>query len=417
MLKQSRFPARLWLRVLIPFAVGYFLSYFFRSVNAVISPDLTKELGLSAGDLGLLTSAYFFSFALFQLPLGMLLDRYSPKRIEAMLLLIAAAGALVFALSDTSSGLATGRALIGLGVSACLMAGYTACALWFTPQQIPAVNAVILSAGGLGALTATAPLEWTLRFVDWRALFVMLAGFALATAALIFFVAPERERRVHHVSWSAQLQGSLSVFKSASFWRIAPAATIAQASFLAIQGLWAGPWLRNVVGLSRDSAATYLLWMAAAMVAGQLTWGILASRLAHRGIAPLVLLKWGLAVYLLVQGAIVAGASSLVLPLWMLFGFFGVAGSLAYPIIAQQFPSALTGRANTAVNLLVFVLAFAAQWAIGVIVDAWPATGGSEPAGYRAAFAAVLVLQALAFFWLILKKEPGADPTEDFNHH
>ena len=407
--KENIAAPRLWLVVLLPFAAGYFLSYLFRTVNAVISPDLIRELGLSAGDLGLLTSAYFFSFALFQLPLGMLLDRYSPKRVEAGLLLIAATGALVFALSHSSGGLAIGRALIGLGVSACLMAGYTACAIWFQPAKLAAVNAIILCAGGLGALTATAPVEAALHVTDWRGLFLVLAALSVVAAGLIFFIVPERQRSIHHVTWREQWQGTVGIFRSGEFWRVAPAATITQASFMAIQGLWAGPWLRNVAGLTRDAAATYLFWTAAAMFAGQLTWGLMAARLAQRGVASLTLLKIGLGTFMLVEACLVAGWNSL--PLWIMFGFFGVASTLCYPIVAQRFPAALAGRANTAVNLLVFAFAFTIQWLIGVIINVWPAPhGGYLPIGYGAAFGAALLAQGVAVAWLLLQKtaiQPG----------
>lgn len=396
-------PRHLMLRVLAPFAVGYFLSYLFRTVNAVIAPDLTHALGLSAADLGLLTSAYFFSFALFQLPLGVLLDRFGARRVEAVLLLIAAAGSLVFALSGSLAALTAGRALIGLGVSACLMAGYTACAHWFRPAQIPAVNAIILSSGGLGALTATAPVEAALRVTDWRGLFLALAGLSVLAACVIYSTVPESPRRPGHATWSAQFAGAMHIFRSSGFWRIAPAATLTQASFMAIQGLWAGPWLRDVAGLSRDGVAAYLFLIAACTFAGQLSWGIMASRLAQRGVAPINLLRVGMGTFLIVQCGLAFQVSDLLLPLWLAFGFFGVSGSLSYPLIAQQFPPELAGRANTAVNLLVFVFAFAGQWAVGAIINRWPKMGeGYHPHAYVAGFGIVLAFQALAFLWLLL---------------
>jgi MFS family permease len=107
-------------RVLLPFAAAYFLSYLYRSVNAVIAPDLVSDFALSAAELGLLTSAYFLTFAAFQLPLGLLLDRFGPRRTDAALLLIAALGGMVFALAHGLPLLILGRALIGLGVSGSL---------------------------------------------------------------------------------------------------------------------------------------------------------------------------------------------------------------------------------------------------------------------------------------------------------
>lgn len=117
-------------RVFLCFASGYLLSYALRAINAVIAPSLTGELGLSNADLGLLSSAYLVSFGCMQLPLGIWLDRYGARRTEAALLLVAALGAAVFASSSSLAGLWIGRALIGIGVSACLMAafkGYRQC--------------------------------------------------------------------------------------------------------------------------------------------------------------------------------------------------------------------------------------------------------------------------------------------------
>ncbi len=188
----TRSPPAVLLRMFLPFAAGYFLSYLYRTINAVLSPHLVAELGLDATDLGLLTSVYFLTFAAFQLPLGMLLDRFGPRRVEATLLLFAAAGAGLFAVSSHATELIIGRALIGLGVSACLMASFKAFVLWFPAARLPAVNGWLLAAGGLGALVATAPVEAALRLTDWRGLFVILAGLSFAVAAALLWVVPER---------------------------------------------------------------------------------------------------------------------------------------------------------------------------------------------------------------------------------
>lgn len=399
--EQAFSRSALILRVLLPFACGYFLSYLFRTVNAVISPDLSATLQLSATDLGLLTSVYFLTFAAFQLPLGILLDHYGPRRVETVLLLFAAAGALVFAFSEGLESLIVGRALIGLGVSACLMASFKACVLWFPPARLPAVNGWIMAAGGLGALTATAPVAAVLQLTDWRGLFVVLALATLLVAGALFTVVPERRREGPAESLRAQLGGVKTVFSSAYFWRVAPLTVLSQMSFLSIQSLWAGPWLADVAGLERAAVAQYLFLTAAAMVAGFLSMGNLASRLNRFGIRSLTVAVVGMMLFMLTQLALTLQWTAASLPLWMAFGFFGTAGILPYAVLSQHFPPTLAGRVNTAVNLLVFVAAFVTQWGMGAIINHWPAGTGYSPQGYQAAFALVLVLQVLALLWLL----------------
>jgi len=401
--EHPRLPLGLALKVFLPFAIGYFLSYLFRSVNAVISPDLVNALGLSATDLGLLTSVYFLTFAIFQIPLGILLDRFGPRRAEASLLLFAAAGSAVFSLSAGLEGLIIGRALIGLGVSACLMGAFKAFISWHSVERLPAINGAVLASGGLGALVSTIPVEAALQFTDWRGLFMGLSLLSVGAAAGIFFVFPERGGHVAAGGLRDQLREVASIFRSRNFWNIAPLSMLSQATFMAIQGLWAGPWLQDIAGLDRSEIANHLFFTAAAMVAGHLGIGNLASRLARSGIRPIVLAKAGIFIFILVQLAIAYGITLATLPLWMLFGFFGTAGSLGYSILSQSFPPALSGRVNTALNLLVFVFAFAAQWGIGALINLWPLeAAGYSLEGYRIAFGVPVAFQIAAFTWLWL---------------
>src|SRR5688500_15084750 len=169
-------PAKTLLVVFCPFAAGYFLSFFFRNVNAVISMDLAGEFELSPSDLGFLTSMYLLAFAAFQLPLGVLLDRYGPRRVVAALLCVAASGALIFALARDFTMLSVGRALLGLGVSAGLMGAIKAFTLWFPLSRLATLNGLYLAAGGIGGLSATAPAEALIGEFGWRALFFGLFG-------------------------------------------------------------------------------------------------------------------------------------------------------------------------------------------------------------------------------------------------
>ena len=391
------------LRVFIPFALGYFLSYLFRTVNAVIAPDLVRDIGVDPASLGLLTSAYFLTFAAFQLPLGVLLDRFGPRRVESALLLCAAAGAFVFARADSLYGLLLGRALIGLGVSACLMAAFKAFTLWFPSERLPLANGIQMVSGGIGALAATTPVEMSLHYTDWRGVFLLLAVLTVAAAICIYLVVPEKAGSHSGETLQQQLDGIKQVFTSRKFWTIAPWAFTAQAAYLSIIGLWSGPWLRDIARYDRMAVANTLMGVSIAMIVGYFAFGALAERLARRGIRPITVAAFGMALFLIIQLLLLVQFTPLTLPLWLLFGFCGTACILPYAELSQSFPRQLAGRANTGLNLLVFVAAFAAQWAIGLIINLWPqtASGGYHVAGYRYGLGLVFIFQVIAALWYL----------------
>jgi len=389
-----------WLRIFAPFAVGYFLSYLLRNVNAVIAPELTRELALSAADLGLLTSAYLLAFGAFQLPLGVLLDRYGPRKVEAGLLLIAAAGALAFAMSGSLAGLAGGRALIGLGVSACLMASFKAFSLWFPAERQASLNAAVMAAGGLGALTATTPLGWALPVFGWRGIFIALAALALLVSALIF-ATPEKPASGSRETLREQLAALGGILKSRVFWRFAPQTAAVVGGFMALQGLWAVPWLMQVDGYTRDQAAFHLLLTSTAMLIGFLSIAAFVVRLKHMGVEPETILKAGMGVGIatLLMIRLGIGPSHL---LWFVLGLVFSVGNLAYALLTAHFPRELSGRVNTALNLCAFIGAFGIQWGIGALVDALAATGMPTVEAYRRAFMVLIALQAASYGWFVL---------------
>ena len=389
------------LRVFLPFALGYFLSYLYRTVNAIIAPDLVRDIGLDPASLGLLTAVYLLTFGLFQLPLGILLDRFGPRRVEAALLIVAALGAFIFSQATSLSGLIAGRALIGLGVSACLMAAFKAFAIWFPPERLALANGIQMISGGLGALAATTPVEKALQFTDWRGVFFAVAITTLLAAVVIFLVVPEKEGSHSGESIEDQLKGIGSVLRSRIFWRIAPWAFASQAAYLSIFGLWSGPWLRDVAGLDRNDVANTMFATAVAMILGYLLSGAIADRLGRRGIAPEKVAAVGMITFMLSQIIMLFPIPSIATLYWLSFGFFGAACILPYAVLSQYFPTRLIGRVNTTLNLMVFMAAFSAQWGIGVIINFWPETanGGYAPEGYQAGFGIMVVLQIIAAIW------------------
>ena len=199
----------IFLRVALPFVAGYFVSYVYRMVNAVLAPTLVAEFGLSAGGLGLLSSMYFLSFALCQLPVGVAMDRFGPRRVNAALLLVAAAGGAWFAHAESAAAAITARALIGVGVSACLMASLTAFVLWYPAERISTMNAIAFSAGAVGAMTATVPLELLLRVWPWRETFMLIVAATLAVSLVLWLWVPERSAQPKNETLGGITQGLL----------------------------------------------------------------------------------------------------------------------------------------------------------------------------------------------------------------
>ncbi|HAO32293.1 MAG TPA: MFS transporter, partial [Candidatus Competibacteraceae bacterium] len=229
-------------------------------------------------------------------------------------------------------------------------------------------------------------------------------GLSGLVALALLLAVPEREAGAPAGDLRAQWRGVAEIFRSPVFWRIAPVSVLSQASFLAIQGLWAGPWLRDVAGLDKSAAAEVLFWTAAAMVAGFLGLGQLSYRLSRLGVRPLAVSAAGMALFMLVQLALLLKIGPL-WALWVLFGFLGTSAVLTYAILSQAFPPALAGRVNTALNLLVFVLAFVGQWGMGAIVNRWPGPdGGYAEAGYQWAFGLALAGQLIGWLWLLARR-------------
>jgi MFS family permease len=395
----------LGLRLFLPFAAGYFLSYLLRNVNAVIAPELTRELGLSAADLGLLTSAYLLTFGAFQLPLGVLLDRYGSRRVESALLLFAAAGSAWFALGSSLGELALARALIGLGVCACLMAAFKAFAVWYPLERLPSLNAAVMVAGGLGALTATTPLAWAVPILGRQGLFLLLSVLAVL-AALGVYSTPDKPASAAGGTLGQQLRELGSVLRSREFWRYAPMVATGLGGFVALQGLWAVPWLMQVSGQGRDVAAFHMLLTTLAMICGFLGTALTVGPLRRRGVAPGRVMAIGniaglVVVFLLWQGV---GSSHV---LWFILGIVFAVGNLAYAEITSRFAPTLAGRVNTALNLANFVGAFSIQWGYGVMLDSLRAAGWTPADSHRAAFGTLFALQAAGLAWYLMSRRPA----------
>jgi predicted MFS family arabinose efflux permease len=281
------------------------------------------------------------------------------------------------------------------------MASFTAAALWWPRERLVLINGAVLGLGSLGGLLATVPVAWLLQEMDWRWLW---AGLAAATAALILWLLRGVPERPVHSGTRAGWSGYGAVFRTPLFWRIAPAITLTQGGWLAYQGLWAGAWLADIAGLDRDTVAAHLLLMVTAAVPGYLFFGFLAERLQRAGLPAARVIVGGQTAFIAVQIAILLLPAEATWLTWTAFGLLGTAGGLGFPILTQSLPRHLAGRANSALNLLLFAGAFALQFGIGWMIGFWPRepSGGYPDGAHRWTFAAQLALQILALGWFAL---------------
>ena len=390
----------LW-RVTLPFLAGYFISYLYRSVNAIVGPEIARELGLTAAGLGLLTAIFFFAFAVFQLPLGVLLDRYGPRRVNGTMLLVAAAGGIWFALGTSAAELTAARGLIGLGVSGCLMAAFSAFALWYPPERLATMNGIAFASGMLGAVMATVPLEMLLRVFHWREVFAGIVALNLGVSLLLFLAVPERTATQRGESVRAQLAGFARVARDPSFWRVALCIGASQVAAVSLSTLWVATWLRDIAGYSQAEVARALLAFSLAMMAGYVGFGRTADALTRRGQSTLPLLAGGVALASVCLALLALGVRTAVLPLWCLFFGCSTAVVLAYSLFSRRYPREMAGRVNTALNVFVFVGMFSGQWAVGLLLNFWPQTPlGYAPDAYPWALAMLWLVQFAGLAWL-----------------
>jgi len=400
---------RVFAIVLIPFGLGYFLSYLFRTVNVVIAPDLAADLRLTAADLGLLTSIYFVLFAAFQTPLGVILDRYGPRRVQVILLFIAALGSVLFAISHSMAILTIARSLIGLGVSGCLMAALKANAQWFPAARLPFVNACTMSFGTFGALTGTIPVEMLAGLYGWRMIFVVLTVFTVGLALVTAFIVPDKvgaKDTADQTNYGIgdQFRDLGAIYCDRYFWQIAVITMLHGGVFLSYQALWMGPWLADVAGYSQASVANAMLFFNIGMFVGVVGFGVLADRLQKYGFGLMTIVRFGVGASLAVQIMFAVEATSLAVILCAAFGFFGSSTLLVYALLGQNFSGRMVGKVNTAQNMMIFIGAFVVQWGIGVIIDFWSAVGDGryDPVGHQMALIFVITLEVLAFVWLLM---------------
>jgi predicted MFS family arabinose efflux permease len=396
--------------VFLTFAITYFLSALVRAITATLSPTLSLELDLDAGDLGLLAGGYFLGFALTQLPLGNWLDRHGPRQVILAFLTVAVFGCMAFALATSFSGLLAARVLTGMGVSACLMAPLTGFRRWLTPATQLRANSWMLMTGSLGMVAATLPVQWLMPYTGWRGLFWLLAGLiALSMVGLALAVPRWRqpaEPSLQDTPSSARGYGF--IWRNPYFRQMLPIGFVNYGGMVAVQTLWAGPWMVKVAGYTPQQAAAGLFGINLSMLCAFWLWGVVNPHLARRGLRPERLIAWGLPLSFVVLAAIVWLGAGAGWELWALFCVTSTFVSLSQPAVALALPPEAAGRALSAYNLAIFGGVFGVQWGIGLLIEALGVFGWSEPVRYRGAIAFFGVCCVFAYlaFWRAWRTRP-----------
>lgn len=402
---DARLPLQVAAAVFASFAFAYFFSALVRGVTATLAPHFSAELGLNSGDLGLLAGAYFFGFAAMQLPLGNALDRFGPRRVLLAFIAVAVVGCAAFALARSFAGLTVARALIGVGVSACLMAPMTTFRHRFADTAQLRATSWMLMTGSLGMVAATLPVQWLLPAIGWRGLFWVLAlMFALSIVAIAWAVPHDAPKR--SADEDAPAAGYGAVFRHPIFVRFAPMGVFQYGGMVAVQSLWAGPWMVQVCGFSPQQAAQGLFGINVAMLFAFMTWGLLVPRLYARGWTAERLIARGIPVCLVVLVVSILMGRHATAWAWGLFCVTCTFVSLSQPAIGQAFPPSLAGRALSAYNLLIFIGVFVIQWGIGLAVDRFKALGWGVEASFQGAFGLLAVSCTVSYLWFLRRPRP-----------
>jgi MFS family permease len=373
-----------------------------------------QEFSLNARDLGLLAGGYFLGFAAVQLPLGQWLDRFGPKKVVLSFLTIAVLGCVAFSMASGFTGLVVARMLCGVGVGACLMAPLMGYRRWYAPTSQMRANSWMLMVGALGMVASTLPVQWLLPYVGWRPLFLGLGGLVVLAMLLMAWQIPAWEAAPVTPADTAAVHtaevvppGYAQVWGNPYFRRLAPLGFFNYGGMVALQTLWAAPWMVRVGGYSALQAATGLFWINVAMLVVFWLWGLANPWLARNGFTADRLMVWGVPLSLAMLAILIGAGDAYpagVAAILLLYCVTSTVCAFAQPAVALAFPTALAGRALSAYNLVIFCGVFAVQWGVGLLVDGFRALQWSEVAAYQGAIAVFGVCCIAAYLHFLRAK-------------
>ena len=400
-MEKNILPIKKAVLIFFVFATGYFISCLLRAITATLSPLLTSEFNLLAGDLGLLAGGYFLGFASMQIPLGYLLDKHGPKKIVSSFLLIAIIGTASFALAQSFAGLLISRILIGVGVSACLMGPLTGYRIWFADEYQQRGNSWMLMIASTGFVFSTLPVQILLPIIGWRWIFggITILIFLVIILTLLFIPPWKKEEENNN----EKNTGSLSdVWKNKFFRSTIPLGLFNYGGIMAVQTLWAGPWMIRVAGYDPLESATGLFWINMTMLITFFVWGYILPKINNLGIGTMKLMKFGLPIsYLSLLVIIVSGEDAGVIH-FIIYIFTSIVLTLTQPAVAMRFPASLAGKSLTSFNLLIFLGTFIMQWGIGLIIDLSQFFGKGEIQSFQISFFVYLVICIFSYLYFLL---------------
>jgi len=386
------------------FAFAFFISTLLRAITATLTPVLTNEFDLSAGNLGLLAGGYFIGFSLMQIPAGLLLDKYGPKKVIPYLLLIALVGTISFAFAKNFTGLFISRIFIGVGVSACLMGPLTGYRVWFEEKYQQRANSWMLMVLSIGFLASTLPVQILLPLIGWRSIFFLIGALILISIILLSVFIPSWEIKSPVESKNIS-EGLLDVWKDKFFISLIPLAFFSYGGVQAIQTLWAGPWMLNVAGYSPLESATGLFWINITMLFAFLIWGYLLPKFSEYGLDSIKIIKYGLPLNYLILFLIILLGQKAGAAMFTLYILSSIVLTLTHPAIALSFPQHLAGKSLTSFNVFIHSGTFFVQWGIGLIIDYCKNIGFDTISSYKISFFVFLVICILSYLFFIFKNK------------